>query len=169
MANNGSQCFNPRHSDPRLTLRTYAKVQIHDLGAILENMPGPASDSPQAQQARATGTYGRAQPGPARRAAEITPPPSHAESVPLRVGAHGRNRNIDGNQCPHPGPQSADDSVRVGAAWCEAESDTGTDHERRNPLRLAGLCGSVRSDSIGCESAEGRTRTADLDVMNVPL
>jgi integrase len=46
-----------RHSDPKLTMKTYAKVRLHDLGSVLEGMQ-EAKPSPVEQRAKATGTYG---------------------------------------------------------------------------------------------------------------
>jgi hypothetical protein len=50
-----------RHSDPRLTTRTYARVDLHSLGRVLEDMPrfATSDDGPTAERMRATGTDGR--------------------------------------------------------------------------------------------------------------
>jgi integrase/recombinase XerC len=46
-----------RHSDPRLTMKTYARVGLVSLARVLDNMPGTErTNTPQAQRARATGT-----------------------------------------------------------------------------------------------------------------
>jgi hypothetical protein len=50
-----------RHSDPKLTLKTYARVQMHNLTRVLDGMPA-VGDSPErkAEAMRATGTDGGA-------------------------------------------------------------------------------------------------------------
>ena len=40
-----------RHSDPKLTMKTYARVRLHDLSAVLERLPSSA-----AAPLKATGT-----------------------------------------------------------------------------------------------------------------
>ena len=46
-----------RHSDPKLTLRTYAKVSIHNLARVLDGMANPDNGPErEAQEMRATGT-----------------------------------------------------------------------------------------------------------------
>ena len=49
-----------RHSDPRLTMNTYTRAKLHDLGAAVEKLPRVEPAAPRAEQAvlRATGTEG---------------------------------------------------------------------------------------------------------------
>ncbi len=49
---------------------------------------------------------------------------------------------------------------------CESDSDDRAGVHRHKPLSLADLGEPMRSIAKGDESAEGRTRTADLRVMN---
>ncbi len=51
-----------RHSDPKLTLRTYARMSLADLGDAVPALPGRDSD-PTTQAARATGTDGKPSDG----------------------------------------------------------------------------------------------------------
>ena len=50
-----------RHSDPRLTMKTYARVRIHSLARVLDNMPTHVT-KPCPEVAKATGTFGRSIP-----------------------------------------------------------------------------------------------------------
>lgn len=59
-----------RHSDPKLTLKTYAKVRMHDVGTALEKMATAGRSHPPTVEARATGTDERSiSTGAARSAA----------------------------------------------------------------------------------------------------
>ena len=82
-----------RHSDPKLTLKTYARVGMHNLARVLDRMPGavtPLSSEPQAL--RATGTDG---PAVSR---EDDPPQKSPQSVrgSGNLGAAGRNNGDTG-------------------------------------------------------------------------
>jgi len=77
-----------RHSDPKLTLKTYAKVSLHNLTRVLDGMPG-ANRGPktEAQPLRATGTND----------VDVCPQKSpHSEHGPGREGAAWRNKDSDG-------------------------------------------------------------------------
>lgn len=46
-----------RHSDPKLTLKTYSRVGIHSISRVLDGMPkADAGRTPQPERMRATGT-----------------------------------------------------------------------------------------------------------------
>src|SRR5262249_44727154 len=47
-----------RHSDPKLTMARYGRVQLHDLGATVERLPSLTGGSPAPEALRATGTEG---------------------------------------------------------------------------------------------------------------
>ena len=52
-----------RHSDPRLTMATYGRSQIHDLGAAVDVLPALLTNSVETERAlQATGTDGRPAP-----------------------------------------------------------------------------------------------------------
>jgi site-specific recombinase XerC len=51
-----------RHSDPRLTMRVYAKVSMHNLAGVLSRMHTPTTPRPEREAMRATGTHGRDPP-----------------------------------------------------------------------------------------------------------
>jgi hypothetical protein len=44
-----------RHSDPKLTMKTYARERLNDRAAVLERLPSAASTPPQ----KSIGTYGK--------------------------------------------------------------------------------------------------------------
>lgn len=126
-----------RHSTPTLTIGRYSHARLNDLTRALDNLPAATTPAPGREEAKATGTHG-ANPEPIGRPARLQHQLQHS---------------------PH-------DSGRVRASGCESDSDDRTDAHRHKPLPFAGLGESMRSGSTGDESAEGRTRTADLRVMN---
>ena len=137
-----------RHSTPELTIGRYAHTRLHDLSAALNALPGTERTTTTQERAKATGTDGRVD--------QLT---AHTLSI-------GKNTP---DQCPHQSPQTPHGTGPGHAARRETGRSDGTPDRHRKPLRLAGLGGTVRSNANEGESAEGRTRTADLDVMNVPL
>ncbi len=85
-----------RHSDPKLTMKTYAKVRLHDLGSVLEGMQG-AESKPAEERAKATGTYGAAaaqcpRPGP-QSADESGPLAAIGCDEPGRAGSEQGTHN----------------------------------------------------------------------------
>ncbi len=77
-----------RHSDPRLTMKTYARVGLVSLSRVLDNMPGTERGStPESRQARATGTDDAAISTPAPTPALA---PQFGRELKL-TGAHGRD------------------------------------------------------------------------------
>ncbi len=63
-----------RHSTPTLTIGRYAHARLHDLKGALSALPGSShpKGEPQREAARATGTYGRAEPNAAQLPAQQT-------------------------------------------------------------------------------------------------
>lgn len=47
-----------RHSDPKLTMSRYARIQIHDLGGVADRLPVPTTPSVEPHALRLTGTDG---------------------------------------------------------------------------------------------------------------
>ena len=45
-----------RHSDPRLTAGRYARTRLHDLGAVVDKLPGTTGSTTEASYLRMTGT-----------------------------------------------------------------------------------------------------------------
>ena len=77
-----------RHSDPRLTMKTYARVGLVSLSRVLDNMPGTeCKPAHEAKQAKATGTDDDHCFAPAP-----TPAVAHQFWRELKLtGAHGRD------------------------------------------------------------------------------
>ncbi len=127
-----------RHSDPKLTMKTYARTGIHALGGVLDRLPGTdAPPAPERQRLRATGTTDAA--------------PSPGSSAPLFSRQLGR------------------ETARTGAATRGDDARTRTDGASDPGLVFAGERDVVQRGAFGCGNAEGRTRTADLRVMNPAL
>lgn len=124
-----------RHSDPKLTMRTYARVGLATLGGIVDGLavPGAGSSERVRAQALRTGT----------------------DDVP--VGPKS------GMRC---GMRKGHETVRMGA--------TGRDHDTTVPgegpahisLDFKEKRVAEASEGLPASNAEGRTRTADLRVMN---
>jgi len=128
-----------RHSDPKLTMRTYARVGFPALARVLDRMngpePRPAGDD--IMPLRATGTENTA--------------PKH--SITPTLFPRQLRRELARNRAPERNETAG--ILTIGPV--------------RNSHDSAGERDSVRSGAFGCESAEGRTRTADLRVMNPAL
>ncbi len=129
-----------RHSTPTLTIGRYSHARLNDLTRALDNLPSATTPAPAREQAKATGTHG-ASPEPIGRPAHLQHQLQHS---------------------PH-------DSGCVRASGCESGSDDRAGAHRHKPLSLADLGEPVRLDARGGGNAEGRTRTADLRVMNPAL
>jgi hypothetical protein len=105
-----------RHSDPKLTLRTYAKVTMHNLARVLDGLPkANATPTSERQTLRATGTD------------DAT---SGMETGPQKG--------------PHSGPHSQHDSVRVSAAWRDQREHFGERRGGSQSLAIAGASDAVR-------------------------
>ena len=120
-----------RHSDPKLTLKTYARVGMHNLGRVLDRLPGTARPNRDAETLRATGTDAadaaepRSRNTGATRLAAINGDGVRASATgPGRhAGAHRRATISLSGGCGN--------SVRSGATGCEnAEGGTRT-HDLR--------------------------------------
>lgn len=72
-----------RHSDPKLTLRTYAKVGLHSLSKVLHGLPSHSTPDRGAPSMRATGTEGKAE----------TPESSHTQKHTQTARTRGSERN----------------------------------------------------------------------------
>ena len=133
-----------RHSDPKLTLRTYAKVSMHNLARVLDGMPN-ANTTPtsERQTLRATGT-------------------DDATSGMDRGPKHGPQKG------PHSGPHSQHDSVRVSAASRDGHYDAPAGGADRKPLQIAGLDDEAQRGAASCENAPRRTRTFDPLIKSRP-
>ncbi len=128
-----------RHSDPKLTMRTYARVGLRSLGTVLDSMPGekPGNPRPERNILRATGTTSAAPIGP--------------DNPRLNPRQSGR------------------ESLRSASARCDATNPGPIGLSLTQPHVSTGERDVLRSDAIGSKNAEGRTRTADLRVMNPAL
>src|SRR5262245_10963316 len=126
-----------RHSDPKLTLKTYAKTRMHDVGAALEKMATAKSGRPLPVEAKATGTDEQPVSTSAARSAGAA-----------RLAAKPVNGCHDGSVVATIGK---DEGVSGSSAA------TGT----------CGKPGQVPATPVA--NAEGRTRTANLRVMNPAL
>ena len=93
-----------RHSDPRLTLKRYARLRIEDEVATLEAMPGLDGNVPEtdAQAARATGTHDP-KPWGATPVEAPTPARNHAiqcddaQHSPLRLAGRDERNPLQCN------------------------------------------------------------------------
>jgi integrase/recombinase XerD len=91
------------------------------------------------------------------------------DSMPSNVPSSAAPSGSPPTTPPHLGPQSGRETGRQGAAGCDARTGRVNGRTDRKPLRIAGLDDGVRRGAIVCGNAEGRTRTADLRVMNPAL
>jgi integrase len=87
-----------RHSDPKLTLKTYARVGMHNLARVLDGMPkADARPTPHAEPMRATGTDAYAV------SREVDPP----QKTPQTAHGMGKTGAASRDETDH-GPSGAD-------------------------------------------------------------
>ncbi len=105
-----------RHSDPKLTMKTYAKVSLHNLSRVLDGMPGAnvrPDREPQSQQATGTDNFA---PSMANDPPQKCPQSAHDEG---KLGAASRDDHTPTGAAPsgHKGLKLAGlrDDARRGA------------------------------------------------------
>ena len=130
-----------RHSDPKLTLGTYAKVGLASLSGVLSRVPSVATPTePHPQRAVATGTFG---PIPETESRRQTP--------------------------PHQSPQTSHRIMRDDATVCDDEDVENRATACLKPLQVGPLCEGVQRRASARENAPGQIRTADLRFRKPPL
>lgn len=132
-----------RHSDPRLTLKTYARVGMHNLARVLDGMPkaGMRPDR-EADTLRATGTDDSVRNTDSERKAD-----------PLLSSE---------TRCPQKSPHSLRGSGKVSAAWRGECDQPGAVPDDRNTLVLAVLDDAARRGAADRQNAGEGTRTPNL-------
>jgi integrase/recombinase XerC len=137
-----------RHSDPKLTLRTYARPRLHALSAALPKPIGSVGrTAAKSERMRATGTDGAI--GSNRDSA-----PSREKTTP---------------EGPHQSPQTRHDSDLTRAARCDDVERRENDADSTKPLCFKGPNDSVRAGAERDENATDWIRTNDLRFRKPPL
>ncbi len=123
-----------RRSDPKLTLKTYAKVGIHSLARVLDGMPTMAMHTVrEVETLRATGTD------------------------PMFIHSSARTDGVG----PQISPQSERETQKTGAASSGEHIHARCNASGGKHLRIAELGTAARSGAARSESAPRRTRTYD--------
>ncbi len=124
-----------RHSDPKLTLKTYARVGMFNLAKVLDGMPNAdASTAREPEAMKATGTDGG-----------------------------GSSRQNQGPQKgPHSGPHSPHGLANVSAARRGEPGDSESGSNDRKGYKLAGLHTSARHSAAEGENTGEGSRTPNL-------
>jgi integrase len=126
-----------RHSDPKLTMKTYARVGLANLGGVIDGMTTPG-----------------------------TAVPRRAESLRKSGTDDGHGQYETGI---HPGIQTQHGKGRDGAKWGESHGPGDEIATSEKPLVFTSEIPDSLTQQGSSENAEGRTRTADLRVMNPAL